>query len=123
MKKSLVRLVAATIALTTFGSTAGQSMAAQKAIRVGNSYEFQVAGNPSTGYRWSFNSSKSSGLDVVKIDDLGYGNPASRKLGAPAPYRFRLTCLKAGSAELVFDYVAPDRHTIGKSHVHWVRCK
>lgn len=123
MKRSLVRLVAATIALTTFGSTAGQSMAAQKAIRVGNSYEFQLEGNPSTGYSWFFNGSKSSGLDVVKIDDLGYGTPASLRLGAPAPYRFRLTCLKAGPAELVFDYVAPDRNTIGKSHVHWVRCK
>lgn len=123
MKRSLVRFVAATIALTALGSTAGQSMAAQKAIRVGNSYEFELEGNPSTGYRWSFNGSKSSGLEAVKVDDLGYDNPASRRLGAPAPYWFRLTCLKAGPAELVFDYVAPDRHTIGKSHVHWVRCK
>ena len=96
--------------------------AATKKVRTGNSYDVQFMGNPSTGYIWTYNEPKSDNPGVMQVESMGYGAPQSKKLGAPAPYLFRLTCLKPGFAQLWFSYVSPSRQ-ISEEHEHWARCE
>jgi predicted secreted protein len=101
-----------------------EASASSRTIKSGNSYEFQFDGNPSTGYQWKLNEAQSSGLDVVKVESLGYGRPLTKKIGAPAPFLFRITCQSEGNAELHFDYVSPgSAQTVAESHTHWARCE
>lgn len=115
--------VALALGLASMPVLAGEAAASSKGqARPGNSYEFQFKGNPSTGYKWRYNSGKSENPGVVRVDDLGYGTATSRMMGAPAPYFFRVTCLKAGQAELWFAYVGPTG-VPGEEHQHWARCE
>jgi inhibitor of cysteine peptidase len=92
--------------------------------RLGNSWEFELQGNPSTGYRWQLNTAASSNLLVVKVESLGYRSESRKPgmVGTPAPFVFRFTCVKAGSAQLIFDYVGPTGKHSGTPHEAWVRC-
>ena len=116
---AMYALLSAFIALA--GASAGEA-AATKTIRTGNSYDVQFMGNPSTGYIWTYNEPKSDNPGVMQVEPLGYGAPQSRKLGAPAPYLFRLTCLKPGFAQLWFAYLGPTGQ-MGEEHEHWARCE
>jgi predicted secreted protein len=93
--------------------------------RLGNSWEFELQGNPSTGYHWELNPTASSGLDLVKVESLGYASGSGKPgmVGAPAPFVFRLTCVKAGTAQLIFDYIGPTGKRSQDSHEAWVRCE
>jgi hypothetical protein len=88
----------------------------------GQSGEIQYPGNPSTGYTWTYNPEKSENPGIAQVEALGFGDPDSRMIGAPAPYIFRITCLKSGFATLFFEHVAPDRRTIGDTHKDEIRC-
>ena len=46
----------------------GASAPAARNERLGNSWEFELQGNPSTGYHWELNAAASSNLDVVKVE-------------------------------------------------------
>jgi inhibitor of cysteine peptidase len=110
-------------AMTTLSSP-GAATASGPTIKSGQSYEFQFDGNPSTGYKWQLNEAASSGLDIVRIEVLGYDRPLSKLIGAPAPFVFRLTCMAEGFVELQFDYVSPgSEKTVANSHTHWARCE
>jgi len=81
----------------------------------GASYIFELEGNPFVGYRWRLNPRASENLAIVMVEDLGYGEGKSigkKLIGAPAPYRFRITALTPGFARLYFEYVHP---WVGKS--------
>lgn len=115
-------LVGATIVAAVAGSTAE---AATRTAKLGNSWTFELSGNPSTGYTWVLNAGKSTGLEAVKVESLGYAKGTKSKnnlLGAPEQFVFRLTCVAAGSAHLSFDYVGPSGQ-YAKSHEDWVRCE
>lgn len=109
--------------------TGSPSDAAERKLRLGNAFDFNLEGNPSTGYVWILNTSASSGLDAVKVDSRGYQGATKRKrgngvvVGAPAPFVFRITCIKVGFAHLVFDYITPVRKRSGTSHETWVHCE
>jgi inhibitor of cysteine peptidase len=118
-RQPLVVVALAASVLSLMVGTAPLAHAGSETI----SYEFQFEGNPSTGYQWRLNASASKGLDIVDVESLGYGEPTSRLIGAPAPFRFRLTCTGSGTAELHFDYVSPDNTTIAQTHTHWARCE
>ena len=80
---------------------------AQHVLRVGESWAFELEGNPSTGYQWRVNKAASTGLGLIRLESLGYANSRKTKpgkVGAPAPFKFRITGLKPGSTRLVFDY-------------------
>jgi inhibitor of cysteine peptidase len=86
--------------------------AEMRELSAGASYVLDLEGNPSTGYRWRLDAGKSENAAILNVEDLGYGEsdqPAGekRRVGAPAPYRFRITGVAAGSAKLVFEYVQP----------------
>ena len=83
---------------------------AQRVLRVGESWAFELEGNPSTGYRWQVNKAASIGLGLIKLEALGYTDSRKTKpgkVGAPAPFKFRITGLKSGSTRLIFDYSRP----------------
>jgi Predicted secreted protein len=103
-------LCAALLALCLAFSVGSAECNEQKSVRAGTSYVLELGGNPSTGYRWRLNQGSSENLAIVKVEDLGYGEAKSsgkKLLGAPAPYRFRITGLSPGFAKLAFEYVQP----------------
>jgi predicted secreted protein len=96
----------------------------ERNLRLGNSWEFQFEGNPSTGYAWRLDAATSDGLDLIKLESLGYASGKKRPgmVGAPAPFRFRITCIKPGTADLWFKYVGPTGKRSRSRHEVWVRC-
>jgi predicted secreted protein len=107
-------------------SPQGAAARDQKSVRVGTSWVIELKGNPSTGYKWRLNEGSSENLAIVKVEDLGYGESSgsSKKghvmVGAPAPYRFRITGLSAGFAKLHFEYVRPWVGSPTKTEDVWV---
>ena len=112
------------VAILAVANVTADARSTSRNLRLGNSWEFLLEGNPSTGYRWQLNQSQSSGLGLLKIESLGYMSAQSKPgmVGAPAPFAFRITCIKAGSARLIFDYVPPARKGSNEQHEAWVRC-
>ncbi len=113
------------IAMAIGGSVADAKT--KRSLRLGNTWEFQFEGNPSTGYTWQFDAAASDGLDLIKLQSLGYASGRKKRpavVGAPAPFLFRITCLKPGSADLWFHYVGPTGKRSRKfgRHEVWVRC-
>lgn len=121
---SLTFAVAILVAASWVANVTADARSTSRNLRLGNSWEFLLEGNPSTGYRWQLNQSQSSGLGLLKIELLGYMSAQSKPgmVGAPAPFAFRITCIKAGSAHLIFDYVPPTRKGSSEQHEAWVRC-
>ncbi len=104
--KTAVALILMTLAI---GYTPFE-VRAQHVLRGGESWAFELEGNPSTGYQWQVNESASIGLGLVRLESLGYTNSRETKpgkVGAPAPFKFRITGLKPGSTSLVLDYSRP----------------
>lgn len=102
------------------------SAADARSAKLGTPFELVLEGNPSTGYRWQLNEAGSSGLDSVRVQALGYRSRPLRGriiVGAPAPFLFRITCVKRGAANLRFDYAAPARPRSGKTHEMRLRCQ
>lgn len=96
----------------------------QRIFRSGVPFEYELEGNPGSGYTWKLNKETSSGLDIVKVDSLGYrtkSDGSQTLVGQPAPFVFRITCRKDGIAVLQFDYVGPTG-TKSKSQEAEVRC-
>jgi predicted secreted protein len=122
-RSSMAALVLGTAASWLAGAPAAADAAHN--LHLGNSRVFQFAGNPSTGYRWTLNKASSSGLDLVQLESLGYASVKSKPglVGAPAPFRFRVTCVKAGAAQLRFDYIGPTGNKSGKRQDLAVRCE
>ena len=118
----------AVLVLCTFASwpaAAATDVSTAHKLRIGESQVFQFRGNPSTGYRWMLDRPSSSGLALVKLESLGYASAPHKPglVGAPAPFRFRVTCLKAGAAHLNFDYVGPTGRNSDKQQDVSVRCQ
>jgi predicted secreted protein len=110
--KHLAHVMAAfcLIALAIGGGPA--DAASGKSLKVGSSSQLKFGGNPSTGYRWRLDRGASTGLGLVKVQSLGYGGGSGKRdghvvVGAPAPFAFRVTCVKPGTANLRFVYVGP----------------
>lgn len=123
----LLRMTAALVlALVIAALPLTPAEAGGRTIKRGNSFEFQLEGNPSTGYVWRLNVVKSSGMEAIELVSIGY-RTSSRSgsgkvvVGAPAPFYFQVTCVKEGFANLIFDYVGPSG-SVARSHETWIRC-
>jgi predicted secreted protein len=108
------------------GAVLDRASAAEQRYGVGAAWDFQIEGNPSSGYVWRLDQAGSENLAIVKVEDLGYGPPEAAEgkekwVGRPAPYRFRITGLAPGSAKLHFAYVRPWEGEPNKSEDLWVR--
>jgi inhibitor of cysteine peptidase len=124
MPRLLVKLAASLLVLGIACGTTPFSAEAkeQKSMRAGARWVFELEGNPSTGYKWRLNEAGSENLAIVKVEDLGYGEPKGKKLlGAPAPQRFRITGLSPGFAKLHFEYVQPWVGKPEQTEDLWVR--
>lgn len=122
---SLGPLSLAQALLVTALVTGGAEARTSRTVKIGDTVTFELAGNPSTGYRWNLKEPKSTGLDAVRVKAVGYKSTASGGrvvVGAPAPFLFQITCVKAGSAQLFFEYVGPTGTVSNKMHEIWVRC-
>lgn len=108
-------LVAASLAATPV-------WAAPRAKALGASWEYELEGNPSTGYTWRLDEAASTGLASVEVKALGYRENTTGLVGAPAQFVFRFTCVAPGDAHLVFAYVGPTGARSDKTHEAWVRC-
>lgn len=104
--KTVVALILMTLAIVY----APIEARAQRVLRVGESWAFELEGNPSTGYQWRLNKAASTGLALIRLESLGYTNSRKTKpgrVGAPAPFKFRITGLKPGRTRVVIDYLRP----------------
>ena len=95
-------------------------------LHIGNPWEFQFEGNPGTGYTWQLDGAASDGLDLIELKSLGYVSRRKKDrpvvVGAPAPFLFRLTCVKPGHADLWFVYVGPTGKRSAKRQEVRVHC-
>jgi inhibitor of cysteine peptidase len=113
-------LVLAVVIASGVGLAANEA----KSLRVGTSWVVEMQGNPSTGYTWRLDPGASENVSIVKVEDLGYGESKSsgkKLIGAPAPYRFRITGVSQGFAKLHFEYVQPWVGKPAKTEDIWVR--
>lgn len=78
--------------------------------------------NPSTGFHWVLDEAASTGLDLVTVEDRGYGEPETTMLGAPAPAFFAVHCTGMGPVRLVFDYTSPDGSTVAETRAAELTC-
>jgi inhibitor of cysteine peptidase len=102
------------VAALTLLSLAGSGVLAQErsetrqSATIGVPFEIALPSNPSTGYQWRIDTSASSNLQNVRIDDLGTSSPPSGGrqplIGAPVTQRWVTTPLGVGSVRLVLTY-------------------
>jgi inhibitor of cysteine peptidase len=122
--KHLARVTAALCLIALAMSSSPADAKSGKSLRVGNSWEFQFEGNPGTGYTWKLDNAASQGLSLIKLQSLGYVSDRKKhaRIGAPAPFAFRVTCIKPGNANLRFAYIGPTGKRSPNRHEVWVRC-
>lgn len=121
MKATALAAMAMAALATTHPSQAEET--ADTVQAVGETTEFHFDGKPSTGYGWFLDPDASTGLDIAQVEALGYGAPYTKLLGADAPFRFRISCLKAGYADLLFNYRSPDGMTVAATRSRQARCE
>lgn len=86
---------------------AGNSQAKVLETRVGQLVMLKLPGNPRAGYRWQLNTGKSSGLERVSVDQVGWiMAPEGRSMffSTPSTLNISITGKAPGVADLVFDY-------------------
>ena len=98
------------------------TLAPQRAAEANGDVLLSLPANPSTGYAWILNEDQSTGVDLVEIEDRGYGPPESDLIGAPAPALFAVTCTGPGEVRLVFDYVSPSGETVSETRAVALSC-
>jgi predicted secreted protein len=86
------------------------TQAADRSIKLsqGQRTTVQLDENPTTGYRWQIDRTKSDNLSIVRIDDLGFSAPeGSTRVGASGVHRWNIEGASAGKARIVFEYLRP----------------
>ena len=74
---------------------------------VGQLVMLKLPGNPRAGYKWQLNKEKSKGLKLVTVDQIGWiMAPEARSMffTKASILNVGVTGLKAGEADLAFDY-------------------
>jgi predicted secreted protein len=77
-------------------------------LALGQKTTVQLEENPTTGYRWQIDRTKSENLPIVRIDDLGFtAREGGARVGASGIHRWSIEALSAGKARIVFEYLRP----------------
>lgn len=79
-------------------------------LPIGASKIISLSENPSTGYRWQLDRTRSSNLAIVRVSDAGYQQSQSGLIGAPGTRRWQIEALGLGTARIVFGYSRPWEH-------------
>jgi len=106
-RTTVVRLALAAALAAAPLSTARADADVDVVKPVGMSWEFELGGNPSTGYIWVLDEDDSTGLETLEIEPLGYRKPPDQG-----------TKLIVGQPAL-----APDRKTVGRTQELRTRCE
>ncbi|GBE43367.1 chagasin family peptidase inhibitor I42 [bacterium BMS3Bbin10] len=75
--------------------------------RTGEIVFLKLPGNPSVGYKWRLNKDLSKGLDLVKVDEIGWfmaQKGRSMFFQEQSMLNVAVRALSAGQADLAFDY-------------------
>ncbi len=79
-----------------------------KQTTVGEPLVLHLEGKPKMGYGWRINAKKSRGLDLIKVDRMGWTfsneRPGSGSFTKPGTLRYAVHPQQAGSALIVFEY-------------------
>lgn len=108
---TLASLAVAAFVLHVFlgeDESSARSKALSKQTTVGEPLVLHLEGKPKMGYAWRINAKKSHGLDLIKLDRMGWtfsneqrGSGNSTK---PGTLRYAVHPKQAGSALIVFEY-------------------
>lgn len=109
MRLMLLAALALALAFPAPKVLAASDGAEAKEARVGQPLILKFPGNREAGYRWRLNEEKSSGLDLVEVDQVAWTIPndnESRSIffSSPSVLSFRVVPKAAGEADLAFDY-------------------
>ena len=86
-------------------------------LALGQRAEVQLEENPTTGYRWQIDRTKSDNLTIARIDDLGFSaREGSPRVGASGTHRWSIEGVAAGKARIVFEYLRPWEKTAVRRH-------
>jgi predicted secreted protein len=95
----------ALLSLTSSEVLAQEQSETRHSATIGVPFEIELPANPSTGYQWGIDTSASSNLQNVKIENLGTSPQPSKGgeplIGAPVTHRWVTTPLGVGSVRLV----------------------
>ena len=99
----LVALCVVLIACSTAKSSGSNNSSAEEMF-ISQEYTIELDGNPTTGYQWIC--SIVSGEDVIACEDSNYNHDSNPEfmVGVGGTYTFTFKSLKAGTAEVQFDY-------------------
>ncbi len=88
--------------------SSARSKALSKQTTVGEPLVLHLKGKPKMGYAWRVNAKKSRGLDLVKLDRMGWTFADERRgsgsFTKPGTLRYAVHPKQAGSAMIVFEY-------------------
>lgn len=100
--------LSALLFVVLFGPPAAQAEDHSVRLALGQKTTVQLEENPTTGYRWQIDSTKSDNLAIVRIDDLGFSaREGGARVGASGTHRWSIESVSAGKARIVFEYLRP----------------
>lgn len=110
-KYTLVSVAVAAFVLDGFlgqDESSARSKALSKQTTVGEPLVLHLEGKPKMGYAWRVNVEKSHGLELVKLDRMGWTFSNERRgsgnFTKPGTLRYAVHPKQAGSALIVFEY-------------------
>jgi predicted secreted protein len=109
MFRSAIASIALPLLVVLLEPRAIQAAEQSMKLALGERATVQLDENPTTGYRWQIDRTKSDNLAIVRIDDLGFfaREEGSARVGASGTHRWSIEGVSAGQARIVFEYLRP----------------
>jgi predicted secreted protein len=79
-------------------------------LRSGVSTTIALRENPSTGFRWQLDVTRSTDLSIIRVIDRGYRAGQTGLIGAPGARRWEIKARAPGTASVAFTYARPWEH-------------
>jgi inhibitor of cysteine peptidase len=79
-------------------------------LRPGVSTTIALRENPSTGFKWRLDMTRSTDLSIIRIIDRGYRAGQTGLIGAPGTHRWEIKGRAPGTASIAFTYARPWEH-------------
>jgi inhibitor of cysteine peptidase len=79
-------------------------------LRPGVSTTIVLRENPSTGFRWRMDVTRSTDLSIIRVIDRGYHAGQTGLIGAPGAHRWEIKARAPGTASVAFTYARPWEH-------------
>ncbi len=108
MARSATRIAALIVLVTACGPVSAAEVPDRVETRVGQRTMLKLPGNPKAGFKWRFNAKQSSGLELVRVKQVGWIMAPERTSflfgQLPSVLNVSIEALAAGEANLAFDY-------------------